>query len=163
MATKVISAFPGTGKSYFASISRRNIIDLDSGNYTLGYTADGKIRNPDFPNNYLHAIKEYIGKVDVLFIGCQPETLAALRKEGISFTLVYPERGLKNEYMSRFQRRQNAQSFINLLSNNWDLFLDFLENQKACEHVVLGSKQYIGTSLTAELDQLFGYNWRSVC
>lgn len=144
MITKVISAFPGTGKSFFASVARRNnIVDLDSGEYTLGYTADGKIRNPAFPDNYLWAIKEYIGTVDVVFVGCQPETIAALRKEGISFTLVYPGRELKSEYVNRFRGRHNQQAFIDLLSNNWDVFLDFLESQKDCEHIVLGSKQYI--------------------
>ena len=148
MTTKVISAFPGTGKSYSASISeRKKVVDLDSGDYTLGYTYDGKIRNPDFPNNYIAAIKEHIGKVDVLFVGCQPETIAALRKEGISFTLVYPERGLKDEYISRFHKRGNQQSFIELLSSSWDLFLGFLENQKDCEHIVLGDKQYISDAI----------------
>jgi hypothetical protein len=148
MTTKIISAFPGTGKSYFASISEgENVVDLDSGDYTLGYTADGKIRNPDFPNNYLLAIKEHIGKADVLFVGCQPETIAALRKEGILFTIAYPERGLKDEYINRFRKRANSELFINLLSNNWDLFLDFLEGQKDCEHIVLGSKQYISNAL----------------
>ncbi|HKX72595.1 MAG TPA: hypothetical protein VJM32_01135 [Candidatus Saccharimonadales bacterium] len=148
MITKIISAFPGTGKSYFASISeRKKIVDLDSGDYTLGYMADGKIRNPDFPNNYLLAIKEQIGKADILFVGCQPETIAALRKEGIPFTLAYPARELKGEYINRFKKRANSELFINLLSKNWDLFLDFLESQKDCERIVLGRKQYISDAL----------------
>jgi|SRR5687767_4990953 len=148
MTTRVISAFPGTGKSYLASISNRNkVVDLDSGDYTLGYTADGKIRNPDFPNNYLLAVKKQIGKADMLFVGCQPETIAALRKEGIPFTLAHPERGLKDEYVNRFRKRANSELFINLLSKNWDLFLDFLESQKDCEHIVLGSNQYISDVL----------------
>lgn len=153
MTTKVIAAFPGTGKSYFASLAdqRTNVADLDSGDYTLGYDSDGKVRNPNFPSNYLLAIKKRIGKVDVLFVGCQPEVLAVLRKENIPFTLVYPERGLKAQYVDRFRGRNNQQSFIDLLSKNWDLFLDFLEDQKGCEHIVLGTGQYIG-DVVAELD-----------
>lgn len=148
MATKIISAFPGTGKSYFTSISgQKNIVDLDSGDFTLGYAADGKIRNPDFPDNYLRAIKKCIGKADILFVGCQPETIATLKQEGILFTLVYPERGLKNEYINRFRERRNQRSFINLLNRNWDLFLDFLESQKDCEHIMLGSEQYISDAM----------------
>lgn len=151
MTTKVISAFPGTGKSYFASTSgqKTGVADLDSGEYTLGYDGDGKVRNSDFPSNYLRAIKEHIGKVDVLFVGCQPEVIAALRKEGISFTLIYPERGLKAQYMNRFRERNNQQPFMDLLSRNWDLFLDFLEGQHDCERIVLGSEQYIGDVVTA--------------
>ncbi len=143
MATKVIAAFPGTGKSYFASNTQQSVIDLDTGTYTRGYTDDGGVRNPGFPNNYILAIKEHIGKTDVLFIGCQPEVIAALQKEGISFILVYPERELKTEYVHRFQQRNNDQPFINLLSKNWDVFLDFLESQKDCERIVLGSGRYV--------------------
>lgn len=113
----------------------------------MGYTADGKICNADFPNNYPITIKEHIGKVDVLFVGCQPETIAALRKEGILFTLLYPERELKDEYINRFKRRANSELFINLLSKKWDLFLDFLESQKGCEHIVLGSRQYVSDAM----------------
>lgn len=154
MTTKVISAFPGTGKSYFVSIARQktNVADLDSGDYTLGYDSDGKVRNPDFPNNYLLAIKEHIGKVDLLFVGCQPEVIAVLRKASIPFTLVYPERGLKAQYVNRFRERKNQQPFIDLLSKNWELFLDFLEDQKDCERIVLGSGQYI-SDVVARLDR----------
>lgn len=145
MITKVISAFPGTGKSYFASSigQRARVIDLDSGDYTLGYTEDGKVRNQDFPKNYLTAIKKHIGKTDILFVGCQPEVVTVLRDAAIPFTLIYPQRRLMKEYAGRFQRRHNQQSFIDLLSKNWDIFLDYLERQKECERIVLGSEQYI--------------------
>lgn len=145
MDTKVISAFPGTGKSYFVSSagSDKEAIDLDTGAYTEGYTNDGEVKNYKFPDNYMLAVKEWIGKTSILFVGCQPEVIAALRKEGIPFTLVYPERGLRVEYINRFQRRHSPHSFIELISSNWDLFLDFLEKQKDCEHIILGEEQYI--------------------
>lgn len=143
MVTKVISAFPGTGKSYCASNTKQSVVDLDTGDYTQGYADDGKVRNPDFPNNYMLAIKEHIGKADVLFVGCQPEVIAALRKEGIAFTLVYPKQELKDEYVNRFRDRHSPQQFIDLLFKNWDLFLNFLENQKDCKCIILDSKQYI--------------------
>ncbi len=150
MMTKVISAFPGTGKSYFVSSigQETKVVDLDSGGYTLGYTKDGKVRNQDFPKNYLAAIKKHIGKTDMLFVGCQPEVIAALRDAAIPFTLIYPERCLRTEYVGRFQRRHNQQSFIDLLSRNWDIFLDYLERQKECEHVVLGSERYISDAVS---------------
>jgi hypothetical protein len=149
MTTKVISAFPGTGKSHFASTTKQCVFDLDTGDYTQGYTDDGKVRNSDFPDNYTLAIKEQIGKVDVLLVGCQPEVIAALRKEGVSFTLVYPDRKLKDEYVSRFRARHSPRPFIGLLSKNWDLFLDFLEGQKDCKRIVLDGKQYIGNVIDA--------------
>jgi hypothetical protein len=144
--TRVISAFPGTGKSYYVSHAGTDakVIDLDSNSYTLGYTENGRVRNPDFPNNYIRAIKKYLGTADVIFISCQPETIAALREASIPFILVYPERGLKAEYVERFQRRHSPEPFISLLSDNWDVFLDFLEGQSNCRHIVLDSNQYLG-------------------
>ena len=152
MITKVISAFPGTGKSYFAASfeSSAEVFDLDTGNFTQGYGADGKVIDPDFPNNYLLAIKEQIGKTKTLLVGCQPEVIAALRKEEIPFTIVYPERGLKGEYIDRFKLRHSPQSFIELISNNWDLFLDFLEKQEDCERIILRSEQYVGDAVSVQ-------------
>lgn len=145
MKTKVISAFPGTGKSYFSNQlgQRDKIIDLDTYEFTNGYDERGEFRNRDFPNNYILAIKEYLGKADILFVGCQPEVLDILRSEGIPFTLIYPKRELKNHYVSRYLERQSPQSFIDLLSNNWDRFLNLLEGQKDCEIIVLDEDQYI--------------------
>lgn len=142
--TKVIAAFPGTGKSYLASTIKRKVIDLDTGDYTQGYADSGKVRNPNFPDNYINAIKNRIGETDLLFVGCQPEVIAALRHMGVGFILVYPRRELKAEYVKRFQQRDSPQSFIDLLSKNWDKFLDSLENQKGCEHFILSSEQYVG-------------------
>lgn len=143
--TKIVSAFPGTGKSYFSitSDSQISTIDLDSGPYTLGYGKDGKPRNPDFPVNYMNAIKENLGKSDVLFVGCQPEVVRILRDINAPFVLVYPERTLKKEYIERFTKRKNTKSFVDLLSKNWDVFFDFLESQTECEFIVLKSGQHI--------------------
>jgi hypothetical protein len=145
MKTKIIAAFPGTGKSYFASSPDHSIsvTDLDSHSYTSGYGDDGKVRNPDFPNNYLADIKKTIGSIDLLLVSCQPEVIAALRKLGLKFTLVYPERVLRDEYVRRFEVRGSSQFFTNQLSNSWDHFLDFLEGQADCEKIQLGSGQYI--------------------
>lgn len=145
MKTKIIAAFPGAGKTRFASAvgGGLSVLDLDSGDYTLGYDENGRARDVNFPSNYLSAIKEHIGSVDILLIGCQPEVLSALRKEEVQFTIAYPKRELKKEYEQRFKQRDDSSSFIGLLSTNWDMFLDFLENQKDCEHIVLGSNQFI--------------------
>lgn len=144
MDARIFAAFPGTGKSTFAATRHKTeVIDLDSGKYTLGYTADGNARNPDFPHNYLRAIQEQLEKTKVLLIGCQPDVLAALRKEGLTFTLIYPERELKAHYIRRFQERHSPQLFVELLSSNWELFLDFLESQTSCKHIVLSDGQYI--------------------
>ena len=156
MKTKIIAAFPGTGMSYFvASLGRASgAIDLDTNEYTQGYDEAGKIVNKDFPNNYLSSIEELIGKTEILFIGCQPEILNLLRKEGIDATLVYPERQLKDEYVTRFNARGSSEGFNNLIYGNWDRFLDYLEAQNN-ERFVLRQGQYISDVIEVSLPNRF--------
>lgn len=144
MKTKIIAAFPGTGKSYFIASLGQVIkaIDLDTNDYTQGYDKNGKVVNQGFPENYLRSIKGAIGQTSILFIGCQPEVLNLLREEGVSALLVYPNRRLKEEYMSRFRERGDSQGFRNLMYDNWDQFLDYLEVQDS-ERLILESGQYV--------------------
>lgn len=145
MTTKVVSAFPGTGKSYFVrhQKSGQAAIDLDSNSFTAGHTPDGKVRNPDFPRNYLTAIEAHIGKCSILFVSPHIAVLSALRKSGIAVTLIYPDRTLKSEYMQRFKQRGSPESFVQLLDTYWDDFLEQLEGQKDCEQIVLQQGQYV--------------------
>jgi hypothetical protein len=144
MKTRIIAAFPGTGKTHFvASLDRKDIaVDLDTSLYTDGYATNSKARNDQFPYNYIRSIKDTIGKTSLLFIGCQPEVLNLLRQENISFVLIYPGRQLKEEYINRLYERGNSRIFIKLISDNWDQFLDYLEQQD-CGQLVLGQDQYI--------------------
>ncbi|HHU06727.1 MAG TPA: hypothetical protein GXZ59_00065 [Clostridiaceae bacterium] len=150
MRTKIIAAFPGTGKSYFVARfgQMARAIDLDTNDYTQGYDENGKVINQEFPDNYLSSIKGVIGQTNILFIGCQPEVLNLLRKEGIQATLIYPERQLKEEYASRFNKRGSSQAFNSRIYSNWDQFLDYLEAQDN-ERFVLGKGQHISDVITA--------------
>lgn len=151
MKTKIIAAFPGTGKSYLAANLSQDgrVIDLDTNDYTKGYDENGKAINLRFPNNYIDSIKEIIGQTDLLLIGCQPEILNILREEGITTILVYPDRKLKEEYIGRFNERGDSQAFSNLIYDNWDQFLDYLEAQDS-ERFILEQGQYITDVIEAK-------------
>ena len=144
MKTTVIAAFPGTGKSYFvASLSPGSkAIDLDTNEYTKGYDENGMPVDQEFPSNYFTAIKQAIGQTKYLFVGCQPEVINILQKEHISPILIYPERQLKDEYVRRFHERGSSHEFSNLVRDNWDKFLDYLEMRDG-DRIVLKSGQYI--------------------
>ena len=51
-----------------------------------------KVRNPEFPKNYIEHIKENIGKVDYIFVSTHEEVRKALTDAGIEFILVYQPR-----------------------------------------------------------------------
>jgi len=57
MRTRIISAFPGTGKSFYHNTHKDTTLDSDSSNFS--WLADDKtLRNPEFPYNYIKHIKE---------------------------------------------------------------------------------------------------------
>lgn len=143
---KVISAFPGTGKSHLTSSygGKGVVLDSDSSSYSwLGEGAD-RIRNPDFPSNYMRHITGQLGTASLILVSTHEDVRNALVGHGIRFSLAYPERGLKDEYLERFERRGSPEGFITLMDNNWDTFIGQLEGQQHADHVVLQQGQYLG-------------------
>lgn len=135
--TKLISAFPGTGKSYFFDNSFLKVLDIDSSNFDKS----------EFPENYIKHIKDNIGKVDVILISSHKDVRDTLLENNIKFTLVYPEKSLKDEYIKRYKQRGDDEKFITLLENNWDNWLEELNNQRGCEHIVLSKNEHISDKI----------------
>ena len=138
--TRVISAFPGTGKSYFHQNSNLDILDSDSSEYS--WISKG-VRNPDFPDNYMAHIKGKIGSADIILVSSHEVVREALVNEGIEFTLVFPERSLKREYIERFRQRGSPETFIDILSKNWDSWITQLQEQSGCTQVQLQQGKYL--------------------
>ena len=138
--SRIISAFPGTGKTYFQKKSPLNVLDSDSSKYS--WLAPG-IRNPYFPNNYVGHIRESMNQNDIILVSSHKIVRDALVKNGIEYLLVFPERSLKVEYIERFKQRGNNEEFINLVSNSWDNWMSELEEQEGCSKVKLFSGQYL--------------------
>ena len=53
--TRVISGFPGIGKSYLFN-NGKNILIIDSDSSNFSWLEPG-VRNPEFPHNYMKHIK----------------------------------------------------------------------------------------------------------
>ncbi len=138
----LVAGFPGTGKSHYCYngdyshyIPPKFATDSDS----------SKFDKTNFPNNYIKHIKEKISEgYSRIFISSHKEVRDALVKNGLEFTLVYPKKELKEEYLKRYKERGSPDSFINLISNNWDLWVDELQKQKGCKHIELESGQFMG-------------------
>ena len=128
MKTKVISAFPGCGKSTLKiklELQGFNVLDSDSSQFhwIINDETNGKEKNPDFPNNYIDHIKDNICSVDYIFVSSDRYVLEALLKEGVEFVLFFPARKLKDEYLNRYTSRGNDTEFIEILNNKWDFFI----------------------------------------
>jgi hypothetical protein len=137
----VISGFPGTGKSYY--VSRGEGSDY----MPQGFASDSdssKFDKSNFPQNYIEHIKELIAEGTArIFVSSHKEVRDELVKEGIDFILVYPKKELKEEYIERYKQRGSSDSFIKIVSENWDNWITELENQKGCTHKQLESKQFM--------------------
>ena len=131
--TKIISAFPGTGKTHFFNNTDLFVLDSDS-----SYFDKSK-----FPQNYIEHIKTYIGKVDYILVSSHEDVRNALTENRIDYVLVYPSISLKEEYLDRYKKRGSADGFINLINANWDKWIKECSNQKRCLNIVLPSGKYI--------------------
>lgn len=141
--TLVISAFPGTGKSFITkNNNKKDFVVLDSDSSEYSWFKKGE-RNPDFPNNYIKHIKENLGKADIIMVSSHKDVRDALVKNNIDFTLVYPDKSLKDEYIKRYQERGNDEKFIETLDKNWNNWIEELENQTGCKKIVLKSGQFL--------------------
>ncbi len=132
--TKVISAFPACGKSYFYNQNKESgmVLDSDSSEFSWIKDKNGnntKERNPEFPQNYMQHIKNNIGKVDIIFVSSHDNVRAALKENSIEYTLVSPKIELKEEYIERYKKRGNDEGFITFISTKWEEFILEIQSQ----------------------------------
>jgi hypothetical protein len=147
--TLVISAFPGTGKTYLAK--RVNSLDSDSSNFS--WLPGTKIRNQKFPYNYIEHIKANIGKYDFIFVSSHKDVRTCMIMYGIDFLSAYPEKSLKQEYLNRYKERGSDEDFIKMMDANWDSFIGGMENLQVMEPLILKSGQYLSDYFVLNLQQ----------
>jgi len=123
MRTRIIAAFPGTGKTYYHEKHKDTTLDSDSSHFSW-ITKDGeKVRNPDFPNNYIEHIRNNIGKYEFIFVSTHKEVREALLDNCIFFYLIYPDEDKKQYFLDRYRKRNSPEAFIKLLDDNWEKWI----------------------------------------
>jgi hypothetical protein len=136
--TLVVSAFPGCGKTHLFNTSDKVILDSDS----------SKFDKTNFPQNYIQHIEYNIGKCDIILVSSHLDVRKALSESLINYTLIYPEIELKKEYIDRYIKRGSPQSFIDLLNNNWENWINEMDNQIGCEKIKLKKGEFLSDVLT---------------
>lgn len=152
MRTKIIAGFPGIGKTECKKLLGERALDSDSSDYSWTMDAHGKTRNPNFPKNYIGHIQNKIGKYEYIFVSTHKEVRDALLDNCIFFYLVYPHHDAKWNYVERYRKRGNPESFIELVAKNW---LDWISELHlvgpGCQQVPM-----VTEFLESELRGLFG-------
>jgi len=132
---KVISGFPGIGKStLFRDPDGLVIKDSDSSTFDKS----------EFPNNYLDHIESCITdkNIDYVLVSSHKDVRDGMNGREIDFLLVYPDKNLKEEYLQRYRDRNSPQSFIDLLDNNWNDWIDQC-NVESGPKLILGKGEYL--------------------
>jgi len=167
----VISAFPACGKSTISKNAPRYglkwcqlTFNEETGQHdieipkTLGvpvFDSDSSLFDKAaFPQNYIAHIQSVLSQFDdvVIFVSSHEEVRKALHDAGIEFTLVYPQRELKEEYIQRYINRGNAQGFIDMMQARWNDFIDSCEADSTPHKVIMEESEYLGDNLAEVLE-----------
>ena len=160
MDTKIYSIFPACGKTWLCEHQEDydlKILDSDSSQFSWLYTnidENGnairgvrRVRNPDFPANYIKHIKENIGKYDCIFVSSHASVREALDKEGIDFTIIYPASSCKAEWIGRcFIREQKGESGCGakVMYDNFDEWIaECFETGIDHNEITMQSREYL--------------------
>lgn len=159
MQTKIISAFPGVGKTTLES-THESVLDLDSSSFSwlnkdgdstaVGSVTEeekgtaGRTRNPDFPQNYVAAIQEAIGKYEYILVSSHDVVRDALQANCVFYYLAYPGEDVSaEEYAERYRGRGNNEAFVNLILANFDTWVEQCEAANKCVRLPTPSGKYL--------------------
>lgn len=160
--TKIISAFPGCGKTTFFNMMNEKYdgdnticIDSDSSEFSWIIKDGDKVRNDEFPNNYINHIRKNIGKYKYIFISTHDVVREALMENEIKFHIVYPDLSMKEEYLDRYDKRGNDEGFIKLLNENWEEWIEAIMNidSEFCEKIKLDVDKPYLSDVLIDLDE----------
>lgn len=149
----IYSVFAGAGKTSLAKKYPEKIVDAESSYFqwldndkTKTETNKGQLaqKNPLWPQNYIEYIIEQSQSKNVL-IAAQPIVLDILDKKQIEYVTVSPSANQKQEYINRYIERGNQESFINLMSNNFELFINSMSSRNNKQHIELKKDEFLST------------------
>lgn len=130
----IYCCFHATGKSTLSKINSK-FVDLDFHYLTVDEIINLTIENLS------------IGKTPLLPVwGILRQELD---KRKINYTLVYPARILKEEYITRIRNRNKSKELEDNLTHNWDIVISNLE-QSNNNKIVLNSGEFISDKINHE-------------
>lgn len=147
----IIAGFGGVGKTQLAK-KYKNVIDLESIYWKWEYKEkmeknieyykhyDKRTKNPNFPQNYIEAIKENQEKYKIVLIAYSDEICKSMEENKIEFYLCYPEKGAKDIYIERFKIRGNNEEFIKRNNELFEEAIEIAEKRKGHKIILSGNE-----------------------
>lgn len=146
----IIAGFAGIGKTTLAN-KYKNVIDLESSSYRWDNSKimdipvekrKGTLRdsNPNWPENYINAIKESSEKYDIVLVWIKPEVLELYEKFSIPYIMCYPAKEALPEYEERFNKRGNNEEYIRRVIDTYDERFEQFESYHV-DKIILNQKE----------------------
>jgi len=143
MVRRIVSGFPGVGKSFFQkqAVPGTSVWDLDISGY---------LHAEDFPFNYGKAIESHLQQQHSVMVSSSRHLRHVLEVYQWSYYLVYPSVDCFEEYIDRFIDRGSDIRFLRYMGENWDSLLRDCKIPTAGAHQIeLRPGQYLSDVLLA--------------
>lgn len=127
--SKVICAFADLGKTYLSK-KYSNIIDFDLQEFKYIYKQEdlhnieklkgeeNKLKNRDWPNNYMTELRKLINQERIILVPADKEVREILVSENINFVFIMPSLDSKDVLIARYNQRGNNQKYIQRAIND---------------------------------------------
>lgn len=173
----VFCGFPGTGKSTITKNAEKYglkhchvhkdnngeiEITVPAGELTPVFDSDSSLFDKEhFPGNYIKHIQGILNQYPnaVILMSSHDTVREALKDAGIVYTLVYPQRELKEEYLERYEQRGSPEAFVKMMDNKWNDFIDTcVQDEAAADHIVLSEGEYLVDQIKDTISTAIDYD-----
>ena len=124
---RIISGFPGIGKSYMAHHHSTKFSDSDSSEFSWMYEG---VRNPNFLEDYFTHIEEIVRSGKIALISSHKEIRDFLISKNIKFVCIHPRLYSKSSIISRIEDRGTPDHLIKVISDNYDSWITDIVDDK---------------------------------
>ena len=151
----IVSAFPMSGKTFNSQTCflnskvegynfKKDFIDIHLGEF-MWLDKKNKIKNPDFPENYVDEVKKNIGKTFCILISSNQEVCNEMKKRNINYTIFYPKKDLKEKIIENIKKDENrSEEFLEAFNENFEKEIERIENDNFPNKIEMSSpKQFI--------------------
>lgn len=159
--SKIFAVFGGLGKTTLAKKYPNLVSDIEVSGYRYIYNniqdvekvkgLKNRVKNPEYPNNYLRAIGQAMNKKAVICVVLSAEILTKLERTGFQYEIFYPKKMMRDEILKRVRERGNIEVFQEKIKDILDRYEEleqlravlrpqkiwFLEGTKTLEDVIL--------------------------
>lgn len=144
MVSMIICGFEGIGKTEFCKTTNLRVLDLETDSFAWIKDNNHKKRNPNFPGNYIECLKACMGKYNIILLPSYESIRQELKNNEIHYLMIYPPTELKKDYIMRYRQRGDSEKFINFMIDNWDRFMESIQNDDyAAKFKLCGGDSYL--------------------